>query len=69
MEKNIIVLEWKIIKKHGKTFEVKIWDKFIANLTLKGKLKKSKLQFIEWDKVKVDLNLIDPTKWYIIERL
>lgn len=64
-----IVIEGKIKKKHWQNYEVLIGDKFIATLVLKWVLKRKKLQFIEWDKVEVELNPIDPTKWYIISRL
>jgi len=67
--KNAIIVEWIIVKRHGKNYDVIINDKLTATLILKWKLKRSKLQFIEGDKVKVELNEIDPTKGYIIERL
>ena len=66
---NNIKMEWIILKIHWKNFDVKIWDNYIATLNLKWKLKKNKIQFVEWDKVEVELNNIDPSKGYITKRL
>ena len=66
---NNIKMEWIILKIHWKNFDVKIWDNYLATLNLKWKLKKSRIQFVEWDKIEVELNNIDPTKWYITKRL
>jgi len=35
----------------------------------KWKLRRSRIKIVMWDKVQVELNEIDPTKWYIIYRL
>lgn len=35
----------------------------------KWKLIKSRIKILMWDKVQVELNEIDPTKWYITYRL
>jgi len=64
-----ITIEGIIKKKHWKNYEVLIGDEFTATLVLKWILKRKRLQFVEWDKVEVELNPIDPTKWYIISRL
>ena len=35
----------------------------------KWKLIRSRIKIVMWDKVQLELNEIDPTKWYIVYRL
>lgn len=68
-KKGYIPLEGVVNKVHWKIYEVEIEWWLITNLNLKWKLKKNHIRIIEWDKVEVELNEIDPTKWYITKRL
>lgn len=65
-----IVLEWVVDKILWWWMYLVILDWWMAvQAKLKGKLKQRKIKIIPWDKVQVQLNEIDPTKWYIIYRL
>lgn len=65
-----IVLEW-IVEKVLWWWEYSVvlewWLKVQAKP--KWRLIKSRIKILMWDKVQVELNEIDPTKWYITYRL
>ena len=65
-----IVLEWvveKILWWWMYSIILDWWMKVQAKP--KWKLVKSRIKIVMWDRVQVELNEIDPTKWYIIYRL
>ena len=65
-----IVLEWVVDKILWWWMYLVILDWWMAvQAKPKGKLKQRKIKIIPWDKVQVQLNEIDPTKWYITYRL
>ena len=71
MDKNEwIILEWVVEKVLWWWMYSVILDGWMkVQVKLKWKLVKSRIKVLMWDKVQVELNEVDPTKWYIIYRL
>jgi len=65
-----IVMEWRISKTlWGGTYQVKLeWMDMFVTAYPSGKMKKNNIKIIEWDRVQLELNEYDPTKWRIIYR-
>lgn len=65
-----IVLEWVVDKVLWWWMYSVVLDGWMkVQVKLKWKLLKSKIKILMGDKVRVELNEVDPTKWYIIYRL
>jgi translation initiation factor IF-1 len=66
-----IEVEGVVIQNHGSDYEVEIdlWsNKYRVIAYMSGKMKQHKITVIPGDKVQVELNEIDPTKWRITFR-
>lgn len=65
-----IVLEWIVDKVLWWWMYSVVLDGWMkVQVKLKWKLVKSRIRVLMWDKVQVELNEVDPTKWYITYRL
>ena len=65
-----LVMEWVVEKVlWGWMYSVLLDGGMKVQAKPKGKLIKSKIKIVIWDRVQVELNEIDPTKGYIIYRL
>ena len=65
-----IVMEWIVEKVlWGGMYSVILDGGMKVHAKPKWKLIKSRIKIVMWDKVQVELNEIDPTKWYITYRL
>jgi len=65
-----IILEWIVEKVLWWWMYSVILDGWMkVQVKLKWKLVKSRIRVLMWDKVQVELNEVDPTKWYVIYRL
>lgn len=65
-----IVLEWIVDKVLWWWMYSVVLDGWMkVQVKLKWKLVKSRIKVLMWDKVQVELNEVDPTKWYITYRL
>lgn len=65
-----IVMEWIVTKTlWWWTYQVKLeWMDMVVIAYPSWKMKKNNIKIIEWDKVQLELNEYDPTKWRIIYR-
>ncbi len=65
-----IVVDWVVEKILGWwSYQIKVddMDMFVTAYA-SGKMKKFNIKIIEWDRVQVELNEYDPSKWRIIYR-
>lgn len=70
VNESTIEVEWQIVKViwHG-SYQVAIDEiDLVVIAKVSWKMKKFNIKIIEWDRVKVELNEYDPTKWRIIYR-
>jgi translation initiation factor IF-1 len=66
-----IEVEWIVLQNYWSDYEVEIdlwWVKYRVIAYISGKMKQHKITVIPWDRVQIELNEIDPTKWRITFR-
>ena len=70
VKEDVIEVDWVVIDLLGRwKYSVKIdWMDMKVIAELKWKMRMFKIRIIVWDKVKLELNQYDPTKWRITFR-